>query len=407
MTVTTTTTMDSNVVTAYDKQYLNNFFKRQLFFDVVNWYTPVGSDLKGLTVKQPVIEKLAIASTALTEGTDATPVALNDSELSMTIYEYGNAIETTSLLHLTSFTKPIQQAADALGQNQANTLDYIIRAAAVAGTYVHYAGGVTARNLLDATNDLPTYDWLVELAAMAASLDIPPFEDDQYISIVHPTMLAQLQKLTEWKAVGEYSDPKLLYTGKSGVLSAGGRFKNEVGAMAGIRFIRHPHGKVFMGAGTALQAATDIDGAAAAGDTDIDVTNATGITAGDWITIGTGATQEQVLVTAVATNNLTIQGIGNTIGNFGLKYAHADAEAVVEAPNVGALPILGPMSIQGRFATDPGKMGRAAIEWKNTAIPRRNMYHSWYWVGGFGLIDKYCVRGECALATGIYGDNQG
>ena len=408
MAVTTTTQMNANVVAAYDKAYLNNFQKSQCFWELINWHTPVGADLKGLTVNQPVIEKLALATSTLTEGTDVTPVQLVDNNLSITVAEYGNAIESTSLLHLASFTPAMKQIADALGQNQANSMDYIVREVAVAGTFIIYAGTATSRLTVDATGDPMSYAFLADLYALADGLGIPQFEDGSYATIVHPSVYADIQELTEYKAVGEYSDPTLLYTGKKG-LPPGGRFKREKGMIANIRIIVHPYGKLFLGGGEPAQAATDIDGAAAAGDTDIDVTDATGITVGNYITVGdkTSLTHEQVLVTAVSTNNLTIRGIGNAIGNFGLKYAHADTEAVVEAPNVGTVPIFGPQSIQARHATDPGKMGRASVDWKNTAIPKRNMYHSWYYVGGFGLIDKFAVRGEFGVSRYTYGDNQG
>lgn len=408
MTVTQISGMTSTVVTAYDRAYLNNFQKKQCFWDLLNWYTPVGAELKGTTVSQPVMEKLALAATPLTEGTDATPVVLNDSALSMTIYEYGNAIETTSILQLASFTPVLKEAAEALGQNQANTLDYVIREVAVAGTLVYYAGTATARSGVDLAGDPATYAMIVDAVAQAAGMGVPEFDDGSYATIIHPTAYADIAKLTEFKAVGEYSDPKLLYTGKTG-LAGGYRFKREMGMIGGLRIIVHPYGKLFLGGGTALQSATTCDGASAAGDTEFDVASATGITVGDYITVGdkTGLTHEQVLVTAVSTNNLTVRGIGNAIGNFGLKYAHANGEAVVEAPNVATMPIFGPMSLQARFATDPGKMGRTAIEWKNAAIPKRNLYHSWYYVGGFGLIDKFALRVEFAASKGIIGDNQG
>ena len=406
MAVTTASVLSNSVATAYDKAYLYAFLQSRVWFDLIEWGEPIGGNLRGSTVSQPVMEALAPATGALTDGTDVTPVALDDSAVTLTIYEYGNAVTTTRFLDTVAFTDVTRGAAMAVGQNQARSLDLIIRAVAVAGTLVVYGGSATSRATLDTTNDKITYAYIAQLVALAASMGIPPYEDGTYTTIVHPALFNDLAAMTEWKAVGEYSDPKLIYMGKPGVLGNGGRFKGERGMLAGLRFVEHNYGKLFLGGGTPAQTATDIDGAAAAGDTDIDVTDATGITVGNYITVGSGSTQEQVQVTAVSTNNLTIRGAGNAIGNWGLKYAHADEDAVVEAPNVAAIPVFGPSSIRGRFASDPGKNGQVSVEWANTAIPRRNLNHSWYWIGGFGLVDKYILRGEVATTGNILGDNQ-
>ena len=408
MAVTTASVLSNSVATAYDKAYLYAFLQSRVWFDMVEWGEPVGGNLKGSTITQPVMEGLAPATAALTDGTDVTPVALDDSSVSLTIYEYGNAVTTTRFLSLVAFTDVTRGAATAVGQNQAASLDLLIRAAANAGTLVMYGGAATSRLTLDATNDKVTYAFIAQLAAMAAGMGIPPFEDGTYATIVHPALFPDFVALAEWKAVGEYSDPKLIYRGLPGVLGGGGRFKNERGMFAGIRFVEHPYGKLFLGGGTPLQAATTLDGGFAAGVTAIDVASATGIIVGDWITVGAleSSVAENVLVTAVETNALTIRGAGNAIGNFGLKYAHLTGVAVTEAPNVASIPVFGPSSIRGRFTTDPGKNGQVAVEWANTAIPRRNLNHSWYWVGGFGLVDKYVIRGEVATTGHVYGDNK-
>lgn len=408
MTVTTTSVLSNSVATAYDRDYIERLMLARLWFDMVDWGAPVGGDLRGSAIKDPIMERLAPATSALTEGSDATPVALDDDGVTVTVYEYGNVAQTTRLLKTTAYTDIERGAATAIADNQARSLDIVIREVFAAGSLVLYPGTVTARASLDTTNDKVDYELLMSLVSMAVGMGIPPFEDGTYVCPVHPAVMQDIQQMTEWVAVGEYSDPKLLYYGKPGVIGNGGRFKNEMGMIGGLRFVRHPLGKLWLGGGTPAQAATDIDGAAAAGDTDIDVTSASGIAAGDWITIGKGtATEEQVQVTAVSTNNLTIRGGGNTFSNFGLKYAHADEVAVVESPNVAAIPVLGPKSIRGRFASDPGKNGEVSVEFKSTDIPRRFLNHAWYWIGGFALMQKFALRAEVACTGNILGDNFG
>lgn len=68
---------------------------------------------------------------------------------------------------------------------------------------------------------------------------------------------------------------------------------------------------------------TDLDGATVAGATTIVVSDATNAAVGDAIKIGTGATAEYRVITAIATVNLSFRDA--------LIFAHADAEVVEEA----------------------------------------------------------------------------
>jgi N4-gp56 family major capsid protein len=398
--------MSNSVAAAYDKAYLTAFMAGRVWFDMVNWLDPVGGALRGSSVAQAVLEQLAPATTALSETSDVTPVEMDDDTHSITIVEYGNAVQTTKYLGLTSFTNPTRMAAEAVGQNQARSLDLVIRAAAVAGSMVVYPGTCAARTDLDTTNDKVSYDFVTQLVAVAASMGVPSFEDGSYAAVIHPLLMRDLQNLAEWKAVGEYSDPKLIYTGKSGVLGSGGRFRNEQGMIAGLRFVLHPYGKLWLSGGTTAQAATTTSADAAAAATAIAVTSASGLAAGDWITLGKGtSTEEMVLITAVSGTDLTVRGAGNKLSNFGLKYAHASGSSVTEAATVAAIPVVGPASIRGRFASEIGKNGQARVDYSNTVIPERFLNHSWYWVGGFAIVPKWTVRGEVAVSGGIYGDN--
>lgn len=407
MAVTGTSVMADSVATAYDKDYMAAFAKMQVFFDLAEWGEPIGGDgMRGSTIQQAVIEEMDPATSALGETSDVTPVALADSNVQITIGEYGNAVQLTKFLSTVSYTNTEKMAAEAVGQNQARSLDLVARVALTGGTLVFYPTH-TSRVTLTTADDKPTYDFIAQLASMAAGMGIPPFEDGTYATVVHPAILPDLLGITEVKAVGEYSDPKLLYTGKAGQLAGGGRFKGEQFMIAGVRFIVHPYGKLYMGAGVPAQAATTLGADAAAGATSITVASASGLAIGDWLTVGTvgSSTAEMVKVTNVVSTTITVQGAGNTLGNFGLKYAHASGAAVTEAPNVAGLPIFGPHSLRGRFASDPGKMGRAAVEFASTVIPRRFVNHSWYWVGGFAIVDKFVLRGEVATTGKVYGPN--
>lgn len=417
MAVTTTTTMDASVVTAYERDYLLAFMQKKVWatlcWERMKREVIGGRDLAGKTVQVPVYEPLTVPTASLTEHLDVTPEQWADSYVQVTIAEEGNVVQTTRMLDITSYVELGKPVSESIGQNMAKRVDRILRDAVVLNaTDRIYAGLATARDGLDTTSDTLTYAKVVEAVTRAENRGIPSFPDESYAAIVNPALMADVIGINEWSNVAEYSDPTLIVTGDLTVLAKGGRFPGEKGQLYRLRFIPHEFGKLFLGAGTAAQSATTLSADAAAGATSIEVTSATGLAAGNYITIGTvesggtaQPTTEQVLITAVDGTTLTIRGAGSTFDNWGLKFAHSSGAAVTEAPNVAAIPVLGPESMLVAFAQDVGQDGEVAMEWAPTNIPRRFMNHSWYWVGGGGIVDKNVVMLEAATTGNILGEN--
>jgi N4-gp56 family major capsid protein len=417
MAVTTTTTLDASVVTAYERDYLLAFMQKKVWATLC-WQRMLrkvvgGRDLAGKTVQVPVYEPLSVPTASLTEHLDVTPEAWADSSVSITIAEEGNVVQKTRMLNMTSYVELGQPIASAIGQNMAKRVDRIIRDAVVFNaTDVIYGGTATSRVTCDTTADKITYAKVVEAVVRAQNRGVPSFPDGSYATVVNPALMADVVGLTEWTAVAEYSDPTMIVTGDISVIGKGGRFPDEKGRLFNLRFLTHEYGKLFLGAGTAAQAATSLSADAAAGATSLSVGDATGFAAGTYVTVGTlessttaQPTTEQVLITAVDGTTLTIRGAGNAFGNWGLKFAHSSGASVIEAPNVAAIPVLGPESMVLAFADEVGQDGEVAIEWASTNIPRRFQNHSWYWVGGSAIVDKNVVMLEVATTGNILGEN--
>jgi hypothetical protein len=153
-----------------------------------------------------------------------------------------------------------------------------------------------------------------------------------------------------------------------------------------------------------LQSATTLSAAANAGATTVTVADATGIVAGNYITIGTvetesvspGANLEQVMVTGVNSTTLTVQGVGNGT-NLGLRYAHASAEAVVEAYNVAGIPVLGKNSLLGAHSASTGRFGVPKYK-EGLDLLDRVFYAGWYWYGGVARVERNILLGKVALS---------
>jgi N4-gp56 family major capsid protein len=399
MALTITSTLGDSVAALYEKDFLEEKRKTSVWAQdaLVNWkYTLGGENLRGSSINIPMIAEMALATTALSESADVLPVTLEDYVCTVTFAEYGNVVQTTRMLDLEAYPQLGKMAAFAVAQNQAKSIDNIVRTAAVGGTFVAYVAGVGTRTGLDATNDLLTFADLMLMRGLIADASITGW-GNEYATIVHPLVLAGLASDTSFLSADAYK-------ATSPVM-----FNGEVGKVAGVRFIAHEYGKLYLAGGTTAQAATTLNGAVAAGDTTCTLTTSTGIVAGDYITVGTLETAgtEQVLVVSInATSTATIIGRGNSATNFGFKYAHLTAAAVNESANAAACVVVGQNSLFGAYAKDLGKDGRQAVTWAHTNLPERFQNHSWYWIGGVGRNEHALLRFEVAVPGGILGDNQ-
>ena len=96
--------------------------------------------------------------------------------------------------------------------------------------------------------------------------------------------------------------------------------------------------------------------------------------------------------------------MGQGPSGFGLRFAHAALEAVVEATNVGCLPLIGKNSIKGVYGARTGKYGQYIAK-SGLDLLDRFVYFGWYWFGGIGRVERYILRGEFALPGGVIGYN--
>jgi N4-gp56 family major capsid protein len=410
--------MDASVVTAYDKAYLLAFVKRQVWSSVL-WPKMLrkvtgGKELKGKTVQVPVYEPLGLVTSHLTESADVVPEAFGDSYVTVTMYEEGNVVQHSRLLDLTSYTEVGEPIAEALAAQQAERLDRIVRDAIVMNaSHKLYGGDATSRVTCGtaSTSDVVTYAKIVEAVTRAEVMGITPFDDGTYVAIVHPAVMTELTALNEWAYPAYYQDKGVLSTG----LQNNGKkmFTYEVGALYRLRIISHPLGKLFLGAGVAAQAATTSTADVAKSATTITVSDASGLAAGNYITVGTlessttaYPTTEQVKIVSVASTTLTIQGAGGTHDDFGFKFAHSSGASVIEACNVAAIPILGPRSAIIAHPSELDATGEVVLNNPApTNIPKRFFNHSWYNVLGAAIVQKQVVALEVATAGNTYGNN--
>ena len=115
--------------------------RSELLFDAVADVMPVAQAMPGSSVKFTIFNDLAEKTSTLTEDTDVTPVVMGDSQVEVTLEEYGNAVNTTAKLRGTSFLDVDSAAANLVGYNAGISVDGVIREVLAAGTNVIYGGG--------------------------------------------------------------------------------------------------------------------------------------------------------------------------------------------------------------------------------------------------------------------------
>ena len=100
--------------------------RSQPMFEMVADVKSTNQSHNGASVQFNIYNDLAQITSALTEGSDVTAVQLGDSTVTVTLAEYGNAVTTTAKLRGTSFLNVDADAANIIGYNMGNSIDYII-----------------------------------------------------------------------------------------------------------------------------------------------------------------------------------------------------------------------------------------------------------------------------------------
>ena len=109
-------------------------YRPENYYDAVCTVRATKQAMPGSSVIFTKVSDLAVATTALTETTDVTAVAMADSQVTVTLLEYGNAVITTAKLRGTSFIEVDPLVANVVGYNAGVSIDTIARTVVEAGS---------------------------------------------------------------------------------------------------------------------------------------------------------------------------------------------------------------------------------------------------------------------------------
>lgn len=211
--------------------------RSELLFDMAADVQPTNQSMPGSAVTFTIFNDIAAATSTLNEVTDVTPTAMSDSQVTVTLAEYGNAVITTAKLRGTAFLDVDSVAANVVGYNAGISIDSVVRDVLAGGDNVIYGGGGTttpsSRTTVKAADIIEAND-IRKVTAQLRKANVPTF-DGLYMSYIHPDVAYDLRRETgaaSWRDPHVYQDTANIYNA-------------EIGAFEGVRFIETPRAKVF------------------------------------------------------------------------------------------------------------------------------------------------------------------
>tara|TARA_Y100000034_G_scaffold29728_1_gene36148 strand:+ start:26567 stop:27472 length:906 start_codon:yes stop_codon:yes gene_type:complete len=159
----------------------------------------------------------------LTEGVNMNEKALSNSEVTITVEEYGNAVVVSEKALQLSIHDELAEASVALANDMAIVLDETIRDVALLTTNQVYGGEKAAAGDLVEGDGLTT-GAIKDAVEALANNNTPKIAGRYYICIATPHQLRQLRDDDNWVNAHSYVNVGDVYAG-------------EVGMYEGVRFI--------------------------------------------------------------------------------------------------------------------------------------------------------------------------
>lgn len=226
---------------AYDLAVYHGL-RAMLYYDGLADVQSTNQSFEGSSVIFTILTDMSPATTALNQSTDVDAVALADTQVTVTLVEYGNAVITTKLIRSTSFVPYDPVVANAVAWNAGLSQDALAVNVLKAGSNVRYGGGGTTapsgRTSIEPEDTLTGNNTRRAVAELRGAnvMDFGGF----YAGFMHPDVSYDFMGATggaNWRDPRTYSDPSAIWVG-------------EVGAFQGVRFVETSTAPLFADAGS-------------------------------------------------------------------------------------------------------------------------------------------------------------
>ncbi|MCI8611718.1 MAG: N4-gp56 family major capsid protein [Clostridiales bacterium] len=231
--------LSAEMKTFYDKTLIE-LSGPSLVFDQFGQKRPIPQN-GGKTIEFRKFSSLPKALTPITEGVTPTGSKLTVVPVTTTVDQYGDYVELTDMIELTSVDPIVVEATKQLADQAGRTIDTVVRNQIIGGTNVYYcpkvsADGketeVTSRSDLGADAKLRVKD-VFKAAAILKAMNAPSI-DGSYVAVIHPYVAYDLMQDAEgqWLDIQKYTDPATVLRG-------------EIGTLGGVRFVQTTEAKVY------------------------------------------------------------------------------------------------------------------------------------------------------------------
>lgn len=173
-------------------------------------------------------------NTNLEEGAIPDGQAMEQSNVTETVAQFGAYVTVTDLLDLTSYDPITRDAIKLLGEQLGTKIEWVTRDAMCAGANVLYANSKASRFALSPADKLTTTDVrkAVKSLKKAKAKMFSRAGRDHFICICSPDAVYDLQSDQIWQDVSKYSNAEQIYSG-------------EIGRIFGVVFVESTEAKVY------------------------------------------------------------------------------------------------------------------------------------------------------------------
>ena len=231
--MTTSTGLSVGMQTYYNRELLENFEPNLVHLQFGKEYRMPPNN--GLTMQLRKVIPLETNTTALTEGNPGDGKMLAQTEVTMTLEQYGDYARYTDKLDMAHLDATVLESTQLFADAGSRSIDAIVRDEIVdTTTNVLYAGGKTSRAALTSADKMTT-DLLLD-AVKILKKNLAQKIGSEYVAIIGPDVWRQFWDDERFTKVTEYQDREKVYNG-------------EVGKIAGVRLVESTEAKIYAGAG--------------------------------------------------------------------------------------------------------------------------------------------------------------
>ena len=363
----------------------------QLYYDTFVDVRNTDATAVGASYTWNITSDLAVASTALSEQVDVTPVTPTDTPVVSTPLEYGNAVQLTAYAEASAFMSYNPIIANLIGFNAGISVDTVALNKFQLGTNALFSKGtgsaVVSRAALTSSNIIDGRTLAIGVAKLRGLNALPV--GSTYVGMIHPDVSLDLRGTTGAQSWG---DPHVY----GAMNSQDDIWNGRVGTLAGATFIESPRAPLFLGGSPGTGAVT-LNAKTTSATTTSDVNNSVTVTTtvphlfsvGQGITFsGNGAVGlplVAVVVSVPTTTTFTITAAGVTAGApavtvtsgsmsvyrtliFG---AEAFGKTINPGAGYGADPMIGQTPVVDRLERFTGVYWKHLVDYvifRNTAL---------------------------------------